>query len=169
MPEPTTYKIIRTFPDIRFTVVVTVPTHDDGKCYYMGFVAHETIDVQDTGAVLWQRAGSTSSPNPSLDGLNDAEWRLRGDVKWDGCVNYDVNQSLGMVHACGISDFESEFRLWREIYRMAQSVMPGYMLDAEVAQYPPENFFDHVDMEGTLPSALGAPNGGQAALPAINP
>ena len=61
------------------------------------------------------------------ENIEQAVWRLRGSVKWDGCVDYEHNMGTGddycLLHDCGLSGREDELNVWRAIYRAAAEIM----------------------------------------------
>lgn len=97
---------IRNVPELSFTIVAE--PHDYYVTYTIydiqGFEEGETKDVFDKP--LWPRAGAMSSPDP-VDTLEESEPYLHGDVKWDGCSNWEFDeQERVMLHGCSRSDVQ---------------------------------------------------------------
>ena len=137
-------RITRTFRGAGYTVRVW-PRNPS----VLTFEVYEVIGTEADGNVLWQRAGAANSCDFSKTGLDDAEWYMRGDLKWDGCVNYNVNQEECMLHVCGPGAFVAIAALWHELYRLAQSFMPHHSW-AELQPLVPE----HVDHEDDAPNNI---------------
>lgn len=91
---------IRHVPELSFTIVAE--PHDYYVTYTIydiqGFGEGDTKDVFDKP--LWPRAGATSSPD-CVETLEESEPYLHGDVKWDGCSNWEFDeQERVMLHGC---------------------------------------------------------------------
>ena len=118
-------EVTKVLADIGYAVRMTPANLDHrGVAYKATFVVLLIAGVEESGNILWQLAGSTTSPDPVED-IEKAEWYARGDVKWDGCVNYEVQQDGVMLHECGLNGFEKHYRLWQAIYEMARDAMPA--------------------------------------------
>ena len=121
------WTVTRTFPDIFYTVRMRpFSGAAPGKFYVVDFEVYGVVGTQADDTVLWHKDGADCSAEWSEDGLNDAEWYMRGSLKWDGCVNYDVNQNECMLHECGPGSFEDHAMLWRWIFLMSRELMPQY-------------------------------------------
>ena len=75
-----------------------------GGEFQASFVAFERTSVEDDPP-RYRRQGSTTSDD-EVDDLFSAEWFVRGDVKWDGCANFEFNEEAQMFHTCGRRSME---------------------------------------------------------------
>lgn len=97
---------IKHVPELNFTIVAE--PHDYYVTYTIydiqGYSEGETKGVFDTPC--WPRAGAMSSPD-SVDTLEESEPYLHGDVKWDGCSNWEFDeQERAMLHGCSRGDVQ---------------------------------------------------------------
>lgn len=68
--------------------------------------------------------------NPSGDVTNDlsqAEIWLRGDVKFDGCINCEV-QPGGLANFCGLNDVRTFSTVFERLFKVAKET--GILTDA---------------------------------------
>ena len=72
----------------------------DGRPGYVRFEVFEVHGTEMDGTPLYFKPGWTSSHEDDTHDIAEAERCAWGDVKWDGCVNYEVGTEDVMLHAC---------------------------------------------------------------------
>lgn len=58
-----------------------------------------------------------------LEDYAEAEIFLHGNIKWDGCSNWDFHSENIMVHFCGRKDATSLGRLMNHLYDIAENTL----------------------------------------------
>lgn len=118
------------FSSLEYAVRMTPQDPYKGKVYHVDFTVLKLHGLDDAGAPMWQRADSHFSPDPVGD-IDLAEWYMRGTLKWDGCVDYEINRAHSSLHACDLQHFRDLATLWEHVYAMAAQLMP----DTHVYRY----------------------------------
>lgn len=95
---------------------------EEDRVYAVSFVVYETIGVEsNTGEVLFPKDDS-SQP---LEGDGQPLPFLSGEVKWDGCSNWDFDiQDRCMLHFCGKGEAAGIGGLFEWLYGIAAEWMP---------------------------------------------
>lgn len=110
--------MIETFPELMATIEMSLR-----NTHVVSFTVYTVVGF--SGDVpSWEIAGDDRCG--WTEDFANAEWLIRGDLKWDGCVNYNMNQDECMLHECDPSAFENQAKIWRKVYIMAQQLMPNY-------------------------------------------
>lgn len=118
-------KLVRHFPDIRYSVVMT--EKKEGQCF-VEFTTHELAGSDETGSMLFYRKGAKSNATEEeIDDINEAEIYLEGSVKWDGCSNMVFReQERVMLHFCEKKEAQNIGVLMGYIYDMAEELISEY-------------------------------------------
>lgn len=100
----TEVKFQRTYPDIWFKVIYDV------KEYTFDFTVFKI-----TGEIMSAPPEYELSPEPVMIGT----------MKWDGCMNFDYNET----HYCGLHNAEWYFQLIKELYKVKNSIGGNFLKD----------------------------------------
>jgi hypothetical protein len=113
---PTTTETIRDVD--KYEIVVT-----NLQSHFFDFVVYEVIGRDEAGNRFYNGEGYDCSPD--LVGDRDkAQKFLDGSIKWDGCVNFSVEDEP--IHFCSRSDAIEFGKILPEIYDMGKELIPGY-------------------------------------------
>ena len=109
--------ITKTFEDIRYTVTM-IPSE-----YHVDFTAYSIVGVEaeTTRPLYWPYGASTAFPGTTDP--NQAEWLVRGSIKWDGCSDLEFNSEDCAIHLCGPTDAIEIGVLLGRVYEMAREAM----------------------------------------------
>ena len=91
--------------------------------YVCEFVVYECIGTDDSGPVLGHHNGRFLEPCESIE---QAKRYMHGDVKWDGCINWDLDPSDCMQHNCGLADAVAIADIFRAIYDEASRLCENW-------------------------------------------
>lgn len=109
------------------------PSHsehwENGDDFYsMEFVIYECVRWtrgESKNGYMFSRKNRVGGPD-FVDELDEAEWRIWGGLKWDGCVNYYYNQEGCMLHGCGVHDRKRELAVWEALYKLGGETMTAH-------------------------------------------
>lgn len=106
--------------DELFTIVAT--PHE----FRVEYIIYEILGRCEDGEVLWHKDGASCSMDQA-DGLEDAEVFISGQVKWDGCSdwNFDANEGC-MIHMCDKDGLVSIGRVMAECWDMTKELCTNW-------------------------------------------
>ena len=85
--------------------------------YDCEFVVYECIGTGEDGKPVLRAAdGGCCDP---CDTIEKARRYMHGAVKWDGCINWDMDSDGCMKHNCGMADAMSIADIFKDIYLTA--------------------------------------------------
>lgn len=86
---------VRHFGELGFSVIAT-QRYD----YSIDYVVYRHDGQAEDGSFLFHKAGEVRWPFPVAT-MEDAEPYLHGEVKWDGCSNWQIDENERMpLHFC---------------------------------------------------------------------
>lgn len=106
--------MITEFKDIEYTVKMTIGTQNN---YYVDFEVYDIIGFE-FDKPIYQSCLSADS----RDNIENAEWVIRGSIKWDACANIEFSN---FVHLCGPIDAKNFGILMSRLFDMACEMMPA--------------------------------------------
>lgn len=109
MPE------VERFEDYALTATV----HSHHVEFDVKHVAGETLSPEPAGIVLYELAGAPSTAQTTVV-FEDGEPFLNGDVKWDGCSNWNFHTDSIMAHFCGRDQAVGVGRLLDHLYKITE-------------------------------------------------
>ena len=110
--------MITQFKDIGYTVNMTIGKQND---YYVDFEAFEILGDEDGAEPrYWKKGEMSSFPGTTI--LEEAEYQIKGYIKWDGCANVDFNNS---VHLCGPTEAKNLASLIIRLHDLAYNMLPS--------------------------------------------
>lgn len=112
--RPSEGEILERFED--FAIRVTLQSH------VASFEVKEIGGEDDAGRWYYK----DDNGNAADIGFDEGETFLSGDIKWDGCSNWDFHTSECMAHFCGRQHATSIGRLMAKLYDIAAERMPSY-------------------------------------------
>jgi hypothetical protein len=111
--EPGTYELRLTYtPD------------EDERTHWVDWELFEVASIEahpNPGRVLYQRRGATCSPD-HVDTLDEAERAAHGMLKWDGCMQWTMEDP---VHVDSMGQLDALFAAIRRTRIEAARRMPG--------------------------------------------
>ena len=91
--------------------------------HYVNFVIYELQGIEcGTGAVVLHKKGSPSWPDPVYD-TSEAEEFITGYVKWDGCSDWLVHDS---IHYCSRTGLAEVSQVLQRCWDWAAETMPNF-------------------------------------------
>lgn len=101
-----------------YEIVVT-----EQHSHWLGFKIYRVLGKTENGALMYNRDGYKSSPDPVEDRAA-AQVAMSGSIKWDGCLNINIDDDP--LHFCGRTDVEEFAALLSAIYDLAADLIPSY-------------------------------------------
>ena len=115
----------RWFEDLDFYGVARV--YD----YYVEFIVYEvcrggtTLDKEDD-VFLFPSHGSFAL-NDTVTNFKEAQPYLHGDVKWDGCSNWDIDElNRCMIHGCSREDLLAIGEVMAKCWDWTSEILPAW-------------------------------------------
>ena len=105
--------MITEFKDIKYTVQMTIGTQNN--CY-VDFEVYEIIGFSSDKPIYQNRSDADST-----NGIENAEWIVRGSIKWDACANIEFSNC---VHFCGPIGAKNFGSLMTRLFDLAYEMMP---------------------------------------------
>ena len=105
---------IKHFNDPGYSVVITPDE------YHVQYDVYEHEGYYEDGMPVFHMKGANTHPSPST-GIDDAEIYMNGDVKWDGCSNWEINENdRCMLHGCNKDDLLNIGKIMGECWDMTK-------------------------------------------------
>lgn len=88
----------------------------------------ETILPEPSGLWLYVIEGADSTADTTTD-FGEGETFLSGEVKWDGCSNWDFHTAEIHAHFCDRAQATGIGRLMDHLYQITKERLPTYIRD----------------------------------------
>lgn len=113
-------KHVKHYKDIGFTVVA------EPHYFHVEYLIYEIEGDSVDGNPLYHRKGSDSFPD-SVDTIEESEPYLTGEVKWDGCSNWEFDeQERSMLHFCSRENLQSISEIMVACYDWTKELLPSF-------------------------------------------
>ena len=109
--------MITEFKDIDYTVNMTIGKSND--CY-VDFEVFEILGNEDGAESTFWKKGEMSN-FPGTTSIEEAEYFVKGFIKWDACANIEFNN---MIHFCGPTHVKNFGTLMTRLFDLAYEMMP---------------------------------------------
>lgn len=109
--------MITEFKDIGHTVNMTIGKSND--CY-VDFEVFEILGNEDGAESTFWKKGEMSN-FPGTTNIEEAEFFVKGFIKWDACAHFDFNN---MIHLCGPTSAKNLGILMTRLFDLAYEMMP---------------------------------------------
>jgi len=110
--------MITEFKDIDYTVNMTIGKQND--CY-VDFEVYEILGDENGAEPKYWKKGEMSN-FPGTTNIEEAEYQIKGYIKWDDCANIDFNNS---VHLCGPTEAKNLASLITRLHDLAYNILPS--------------------------------------------